>query len=500
MSTPYDRNKLTNLAAQGDGQKALRRSSEGGGQVAPFVRMVIMEVISDPATLTAEKLNHYQHTLGVTNIKFAAVAPRNSIIAQRIMDGVASSAEKPMVLFPFFPPHIALPSKPGEHVWVMFENPDARVTEIGYWFCRISDPNFIEDVNHTHSPRQFDPSFRPGIVDQFEGNVEAKYEFPNGVVGEADGQRYTIAGTSLVPGDEKAYEKLLVDTDASKMVKYEAIPRYRKRPGDTALEGSNNTLVVLGTDRSGPIADYDITNLTGTGAVPIPHLGDSQTEGSGMVDIVAGRGQTPATSGTEVQNILGNTELAKEKSKLTPTEGDPDLRTDRSRIMVNMRTRIDSNSGMASTIGAHTFTQPVTDDILGSGGILIKTDKVRMIARQDLVIMVMGAKPTDLDEKGRVREPSGDPAECASIIIRANGDIIMTPSRTGFIKLGGDDAQRALICTDGPATTNDGVVEGPTIISTMGGQIGGAKRAADNTNQPVLASGQGTFASKVLVK
>jgi hypothetical protein len=78
----------------------------------------------------------------------------------------------------------------------------------------------------------------------------------------------------------------------------------------------------------------------------------------------------------------------------------------------------------------------------------------------------------------------------AAIQVLTNGDIIITPSETGFIKLGGSDASKAILCQEADqATTTPGNVSAKSIVSTAGGIIG----------SPAVL-GTGLFASKILVK
>lgn len=76
----------------------------------------------------------------------------------------------------------------------------------------------------------------------------------------------------------------------------------------------------------------------------------------------------------------------------------------------------------------------------------------------------------------------------ASIEVLTSGDIVITPSDTGVIKLGGADADKAILCQEAVQIT-PGSVEAPSIISTAGGIIGAPS-----------ITGTGFFASKVLVK
>lgn len=487
MGTPYDRNSLVGHAAEGNAERALDTQSKFGfnnsSSGSPtFVRVVIIDVIADPAIIDEAKLSHWEHDLKVSNTRYAAVAPRNSIIGRRILGNGAAASEKTMVFYPFFPSHLALPCKPGEHVWVMFENPDAKVNDIGYWMCRIVDPHFVDDTNHSHSNRQFDSSFHPGTIALSQGRGDPKYEFPNGVVGEKSGERYTIGETATIPDDEKAYEKLLTNSDASKIAQYEPVPRYRKRPSDTALEGSNNTLIVLGTDRQAALADYDTD--PDLGKTPKPHNSDL-IGSTGLIDLVAGRGQTPSTGGKSVDNSLGRKELGKSREQVVDAEGDPDLKNDRSRIIVAQRTKVDANFQIEAVVKSHTSKNEISDNNSGDGAIVHKSDKIRLIARQDLVILVTGA--TSRDGDGRIIDDDPDPSKCASVTLRANGDIIFTPAEHGIIKLGSDTADLAVLCTRVNNGGEGGTVTATGVTDTMGGVQG----QADGTN--------GTFAKKVLL-
>ncbi len=487
--TRFDKNNTSHIAEGRHNEVAETRAAfhKDDSTLPTFVRMVILDVISDPATLDKTKLSFYEHELGVGNIGYASVAPRNSIIARRVLGPGTSASEKVMVLFPFFPPHLSLPAKPGEHVWAMFEHPGAKSNDLGYWMCRIVQPNFVEDVNYTHADRQFDKSFLPGLSDSFEGTEQTKYEFRNGAVDEKDGSRYAIPQTASLPSDEKAYEKLLQDSDASKITKYEPVPRFRKRPSDVALEGSNNTLIVLGTDRAGPVADYE--QSPNAGQVPKPNK-DDLVGGSGVIDLVAGRGQTTDTSGKSVDSTLigGGTfakELGKSKKDLADKEGDVDYKNDRSRVIIQQRVLTDKRFGLdqyntSTPIGSH-----VVDDSDGDGAVVIKTDKVRIIARSDVQLLVEGAD--ERDENGNLKSQSST-SKWASVTLKANGDIVIVPAEKGILKLGGDDADLAPLCTRVNNKGIGGKVTAAPIVDTMAGAQGGQ----DGLN--------GAYPSKILMK
>ena len=491
-------NSYTNISkeyAEGRaGYAQSRRAAIGHGANSPlpnFWRFVVIESIFDPNIIDAAKLSYWEHDLGISNIEHATVAPRNAIIAKQVIGAGGTVGNQAMILYPMFPPSISLPCNPGEHVWVMFEDPAGSKNDLGYWMCRIVGPSFVEDANHTHAPRAYDASFIPGTQDKFNGEDQAKYEFRNGKAGEIDGQRYTQAETAPIDGDDEIYKRLMLESDGGRLNTYEPVPRFRKRPSDIALEGANNTLLVLGKDRSRAAAEYEQT--ADRGQVPLIPISDSDGPGAGSIDIVAGRGQTAYTKGAIVDNDLPAQEIGKASNELVDNEGDPDFLNDRSRIYISERTHVDRNlslddfniefSGLINP-GTASEILDVTDSPDGDGAIIIKSDKVRIIARSDLQFLVT-TYTKDADGKMVAVE---DKSKWASIILKSTGDIIFRAAENGTIKLGGDDADKALVCTDVPASVVDGYVDAAPILTTMGGQFAGTK-----------IQNQGMFASKVLV-
>ena len=451
-------------------------------QSPTFVRMVVMDVISDPNSelFDQERVLRW-HGMHVTNMDIVGTLPRNSIVAKRVADD-----SNPMFVYPFFPSHLSLPCKPGEAVWVLIENPASTTVESAYWFCRIVEPHFTDDVNHSHPGRSFETSLNPGTLqrakDEAAGTAASGesifHELRNGPVLKFGEERATDRiGHILRDEPEDIFEQLLTGSYPAKYLAYESVPRFRKRPGDVVLEGSNNSLIVLGTDRTGSINTTEFFVAAGS------------------VDIVAGRGQTDNTSGkpAETTSIFGakpgekgvtlKEELNKSYDFLSAEEGDVDFLNDKSRILVSQRTSIDSRFHLVN----YNAGVGVADNASGDGAIAIKSDKIRLIARSDLELVVTNYEPAPT--------PSGitesdDLKKWASITIKTNGDIVFRPSAEGYIKLGDDTADRALLCTDLPATTASGKVLPTTkaLTNTMGGKFGG-------TQIPT----QGTWAKKVLV-
>jgi hypothetical protein len=468
-----------------------------------FQRMVVLETISDPSVVDDNKIDYWRHVIKVSNVQFARALARNTIIAQRILTGI-TEVNQPMFFLPFFPSHLSLPCKAGEVVWTMFEDPNARIKEMGFWFCKVAAPHFIDDVNHTHFPQQLDHSFNTTIEKKMAGKDEAIYELQNGKVNSSkNGERFIVDGSKVLSvdylkPDNFAFEKLVTESDSSKMTQYESVPRFKKRPGDIALEGTNNTLIVLGTDRTGPISNYETVDEGLGGTIPVPPEADLFGS-AGSIDIVTGRGMLEKTGGKPASliSLVDGQELYEtlEKHKTVAEEGDPDFVNDRSRVLISQRTSVDKNF----KINDYLKFAGISDDPQGDAAVVIKSDKVRIIARSDISFIVTNY--VENPENNEIKKDDDDVLNWASITIKRSGDIIFTPSASGVIKLGGEDANQAILCTNRIAKVEDGEVDALPIATTGGGFVGTAGgNTDDEAVNLVRAPDLGTFSTKVLIK
>ncbi len=437
------------------GAMALGAATMSGDKI--ISRFLVDEVIFDPQELDDDRIKDIQEKYGLIEAAFLKQMPQNTVIA-RIVNEKASGHARHHYLFPFFPPHMMLPTQAGEHVWAFFEQ--GKTVDHGFWMCRICEPRHVDDLNHTHADRKFHVQERSkDAADKHEKVPDAKPGFNSGPTFVRDGEIVptTSVGSSHDP-DEKAYDKLLKDTDSAKVADHESVPRYRKRPGDTAFQGSNNTLIVLGTDRTGRTAEFESTPK-GKRAKGKP---DKDKKGlAGTIDIVAGRGRSKKTAPKEVENTLDRKEASKRKADENREEGDPDFALDLSRMYVSMNTDADGNFEI--NFSSRENPGPAT---------VIKTDHIRMIARKTAKILV---QPT-----------AGAPeSECAGFLIK-DGNIVAIPATNGLVLLGGEDANMVPLCQ--PAGVNGGgQASGPPIISTFGSQVG-------------LGGPNGKFATKVMMK
>ena len=464
---------------------------------------VVIDVISDPQFLSdgnievIQKMQALYREGKAINISAEALSllPRNTIIAQPINSDDAGISGDRIILLPFFPSHLALPCKPGEHVWALHpSNESSGGIEVAYWMCRVTPfISMVEDVNHTHHPRISDiPNMESSIeASKQNGSKTPEYRVAGTFKNEDGTIETSTDGRHVVTDEDQFYEKLMTESDSSKLMQYEPVPRFKKRPGDLALEGSNNTLIVLGTDRQGPYSDIEVTSDK------IKKQSNPKTDlvgSAGSIDIVAGRGQTEKTGGKKIfsKKIDGNN-FFEELDKQSPllNEGDPDFNFDKSRIFVSQRTQIDTRANILNFNKKFGITEPTE----GNAAILSKSDKLRMVARKDAQILVEDSKGNPITtviatSGGSIFINSKNTTikidAAGNITLNAAGDIILNPSDSGVIKLGGEGADKAILCQDVGVAGAGGQVVAPPLTDNMGGMMG--------------TGGFGVFASKVLIK
>ncbi len=138
----------------------------------------------------------------------------------------------------------------------------------------------------------------------------------------------------------------------------ESVPPFVKRVGDHVTQGSNNTIIILGTDRAkkGPAG-----------------LGD------GLGHPAAAGGGTKAGA---IHIIAGRSDPA----------GDPDLDKDLSYVYLSMKSDPDSNLGLEKVEGRSG---------IGSTAV-VKADFVRLVVRKDLKISLDGGSTYILLSKDRI--------------------------------------------------------------------------------------------------
>ena len=310
------------------------------------------------------------------------------------------------VFYPFFS-HINMPIKPGERAWA-FSQGQGRVP---YWVTRKVQNTSANDPNFTN-----DDSARlySGL-----GTQENKRNIVSGIFYDSKASADSL---SKIRSDSISYQDDFVGEPAAYV---------EGNCNDVVIQGSNNTAIKIG------------------------NLGSS---GTGTIDIIAGLGNLSLQ--TTVTNTEGYNEILK-----PPLATDPAVSS-----FGTLSSGDESRITISRSFNADEYYSLTGDDSGSQKSITLKTDSVRIIAQNDLKIVV-----------GTSSDPS-------SIILKNDGNIIITPSSTGVIKLGGEDATGAILATVDSIVTS-GRVEATSLVSTAGGLLGAP-------NLPAT----GIFSTKVLVK
>lgn len=329
------------------------------------------------------------------------------------------------IAYPFFPAHLCFPIKPAEQVWIFYSSVDQTY----YWMCRKPGDYISEDVNYTHIDRIVNQPVTIGGAGS-EPQIGSKNAF-NGTVPNAASfpQGKTDSVYDKSSGSSIDDDQIIAQSQEyqEKFIQ-EAVPRLVRQPGDLVMQGSNNSSIILGSSNN--------------------------KEGRGIIDIVAGH--------TLLTKPVTNSRNYQENDKTKPASEDTRNHIDNdsdARVFLGMNEDVDENFQI-SIDGI--------DRSFNGSCVVLKSDHIRLVAKKDIKITV------------------GDTG--AGIVIKPDGNIVIVPSSSGVIKLGGEDANKAILCQDAIETV-PGNVTAPPVISTAGGIIGAS-----------AISGTGLFASKILVK
>jgi hypothetical protein len=387
---------VSRLQVSGPGNAGRDLLSEvRSGQQPTVFRAVVQEVFFDVKSLTADEKTNLKNTVG--NPQYVDLMPPCSILARTINNSQDAIDSTPVIVYPFFSSHISLPIQAGEVVFIIYEDYFYLGGSLARWIGRPHENFAVEDLNFTHSDRSFDMKNTP------EGLEQANAEKPNGTTliltpsfpnGADLPGRYTI--TPREGSNENPFQLIRSESKSAALQAYETVPRYRKRPQDLLLQGSNNSLIVLGSDRIGPVKNQTTTPAT-----------NEKTSFSGTIDMVTGRGRFPLTvNDTQATNDkstscyvvenqfrkLENDKTGFQRNKQNnQNEGNPDFVNDAARIYISMGTKADLNfkldasveGGIRYPTNTLTVTQPTeTSQQVGTSYIVSKADHIRIIARK----------------------------------------------------------------------------------------------------------------------
>jgi hypothetical protein len=417
------------------------------GPTPTLFRGVVIDVITDPNTLTEADIQRL--ALNVDNPDLLTLMTPNTIIA-KVVSSRTSETSWTSVFFPFWSSHIMTPIAPGEQVYIIYEDVSGGGKQVGFWMTRVHAYNTIEDVNYTHLDRRFDPT-----INRLNYTTSEETERPTDTVSEAFQNGGNTVSTATLPYGSDAtinpYDVIFEQASATKYITPEPVPRWKKRPQELVLQGANNSLIMLGEDRNGPISGA----LSAT-PIDIVSASNKAPRQAGAIDIVVGRGRyfldvgedprggdtttNPAGPNSTAPLINDNSRFYLETDKnpyrssreniANPFEGDPSPIYDAARIYVVQQSRVDENyllvpsvSGLDYPAGAIPNEQPPENGTIGRSYVVAKADHLRFIARREpqldtsseniagtILIVREGAKNTytPTDDKNPDADPDGN--------------------------------------------------------------------------------------------
>lgn len=451
------------MSTPGSGaQGAMMGANGGGGRV--LYKAVVVAYFNDPSFFDFNELDKKFGTdvqdreddsyaaFRVSNPQFLRDAPRNACVVRPISQGY-DKQQPPIVAYPFFPPHLSFPVKPGEQVWLITESPSS-IGELPMWMCRVPETMQVDDVNFTHGDRKLGTVTNLSTSERAEGGEE---DSGNKIPGFPNGTDKSAAEASLKPelgnNEETPFEEqdnsydVIVKASNSYVNDFtrENVPRFTKRPGDFVIQGSNNTALILGEDRGYTPKDI-ISNMENSNALTdyteLPGF-------KGTIDIVAGRGRffgdlisetTKTAKGADPENtqprLIANERkdgeswietdknpVANELDAVIP-EGDPDFVRDCSRVYVSMKTKGDYNFGVSNasvTDSMPTGFEAEIADVDDVPFVVAKSDEVRIIARKD--------NDNDINGSVRIIKQGTKDDDLAAIVLLPDGTIQISGSK-----------------------------------------------------------------------
>ena len=367
------------------------------GAPPTIFKAVVQEIFFFPDILTDSEKTAIKASVG--NPQFVDLMPPMSIMARVINNGQDMVDSTSVIIYPFFSSHIQLPLQAGETVFIIYEDYSYLGSSLGRWITRPFENSAVEDLNFTHSDRSLDMKNTKEGFEQYKrdsGNNQVNVQpgFPNGA---GIPGRYTLAPKTP---NENPFKTIRDSAKSAFMQVYEPVPRFKKRPKDFAIQGSNNTLILLGVD------EVDASNNTSQNIIESAR---TSSQYSGNISIVAGRGRNflgendnrippdAKTSTFVVKNTFNKLEADKtafQRNRETngSSEGFLNFKQDASQFHISMNSKadlkfkLDSNveNGIRYPTNTLKLIQPeLVSNYYGNAYVVQKSDHLRFIARKN---------------------------------------------------------------------------------------------------------------------
>ena len=440
--------------------------------------------------------------VGLKNKELVDSAPINSIIAQVIDPGASTKdGSLPVLCYPFFPPHMSLPLKPGEYVWLI--ECDVKGSKMYYWMCRQVGTIHVDDVNFTNMERIASTEIAQEKYDKSEKTKKPSDELLQ--------QSATLNRAPNSSNSNTSFDRLFGNSNAFRSeFTGEPVPRMVKDCADLLLQGSNNAGIHITTEKFSNLVEMnvDISKLSGK-----PDKNDStpnRKPDMSAIDIFVKRKKD------DLDKIVGLIDNVEKYEKINTVKNNCDddvysfLENDK---MATLRYQDDTvhdkelidNATDAIDVGARVYlshkcnvdnTFAINIDDLDDNSklgpsIATYAQHNRVIGDQDVrLISRQGQSFINIDSEGNIVIKAAKGG--AYISLKKDGSIAIVPGPDGLLYLGGDegDALNAALVQTG--LNKGGTVEGLKITSTFGGVVG--------TDPQEVTGPAGKFTSKVMFR
>ena len=201
-------------------------------------------------------------SLSFINPQVIETMPMNSIFAYIVDDNQSKDDPKLTVCYPFFPPHLSLPIKAGEYVWIICEN--VKGVKYYYWMCRKVGSLQIDDLNYTNMERI--PAVNDILEEQAtqQGTSDIDYNSAYSL----DEVEDILANQTNKKSNMPISLSDIMRTSYSYNTEFtgEPVPRLAKDCSDIVLQGSNNGGLHITTEKFDDINTDDSDEFyVGTG-------------------------------------------------------------------------------------------------------------------------------------------------------------------------------------------------------------------------------------------
>ena len=273
--------------------KNKKKASRGTKNIAAssnsytYLTGIVSEFISEPDDYLS-RFNDVKKEKKVINGSDYEIMVKNCIVAYIIDESEAEHEMPPVICYPFFP-HMSLPVKAGEHVWLLKEENFGR--DLYYWISRKVGFRHTEDINYTN-PERFN------VIDEKlleKESDEGGSLFNEKNINKIEAKDLVSSSNTINSNLPKGISTGIIQNESlSYMEDFtpEPVPPVRIKSGDTLINGSNNSLFHMTTEKF--LVDTEEKSAFGVSAVNSSNK--ARMPLSPAIDICVGRKKEELTA------------------------------------------------------------------------------------------------------------------------------------------------------------------------------------------------------------